>query len=266
MRRHGAIVASFILGCGGGAVVPRGTPGTDGGAAAVGDGSGSGAAGSSSGASGGQGSTGAAGSRPGTIACAAASCKAATQVCCDQVFPAGPGEFACTPIGQCQQGGATLSCTSAADCAKSEVCCFSPSTATANLLAGGMATCQASCASGEAQLCLTNAECASGRTCQQTEAALPMACRDAPDRDASGTFSPASGSEGLGGDCTVNLSSPGDAGYQATCACPQGTCACFGPSSTRIVDFAGCPFCPGGFMSIGPTTEQHIFDLCGFTR
>ena len=46
----------------------------------------------------------------------------------------------------------------------------------------------------------------------------------------------------------------GDAGYQATCACPQGTCACLG-ASTSVVSFTGCPNCP---------TPEEAFTLCGF--
>jgi hypothetical protein len=46
----------------------------------------------------------------------------------------------------------------------------------------------------------------------------------------------------------------GDAGYQATCACPQGTCACFG-SATNVVSFTGCPSCP---------IAEEVFMLCGF--
>lgn len=44
--------------------------------------------------------------------------------------------------------------------------------------------------------------------------------------------------------------------YQATCACPQGTCACVG-SSTNIVTFTGCPTCP---------TLPQAFKLCGFPQ
>jgi hypothetical protein len=44
--------------------------------------------------------------------------------------------------------------------------------------------------------------------------------------------------------------------YQATCACPQGTCACVGLSTT-IVAFTGCPTCP---------TLPQAFALCGFPQ
>jgi hypothetical protein len=55
--------------------------------------------------------------------------------------------------------------------------------------------------------------------------------------------------------CTVTFGETcGDAGYQTVCACPQGTCACLG-SSTSVVSFAGCPACP---------TNAEAFTLCGF--
>jgi hypothetical protein len=251
-----ALVAFFALGCGSAIVTaPNGTSGADGGGPFDGDG-----AESSSGASGGS------GSRAGTVACATVTCPTATQVCCAQ--PLGPGFLGdpeCTPIGQCQDG-ANLSCSSAAECAPSQVCCFTPSTETADLLAGGTAACQSSCSAGQAQLCTTNAECTSGLTCQETSAGLPTTCRDAPEGDGS-SASPAGGPASTPGECTSTLTSTaGGKSYQATCACPEGTCACFGPSSsTRIVSFTGCPFCPGE-GSIGPTTSERVFALCGFPQ
>ena len=44
--------------------------------------------------------------------------------------------------------------------------------------------------------------------------------------------------------------------YQATCACPQSTCACVG-ASTNTVAFTGCPTCP---------TLPQAFKLCGFPQ
>jgi hypothetical protein len=45
--------------------------------------------------------------------------------------------------------------------------------------------------------------------------------------------------------------------YFVSCACPQGTCACQGPSST-FVAFAGCPACP--------TSPEQMFAACGFPQ
>src|ERR1019366_591419 len=57
------------------------------------------------------------------------------------------------------------------------------------------------------------------------------------------------------GECTMMYEEAcGDASYQTTCACPQGTCACFG-ASTTVVNFQGCPTCP---------TTAEAFALCGF--
>jgi hypothetical protein len=44
--------------------------------------------------------------------------------------------------------------------------------------------------------------------------------------------------------------------YQVSCACPAGSCACFGPT-TSIVSFAGCPTCP---------TIAQAFQACGFPQ
>jgi hypothetical protein len=48
----------------------------------------------------------------------------------------------------------------------------------------------------------------------------------------------------------------GGKSYQVTCACPQGTCACFGDTTT-VVPFAGCPKCPG---------PSQAFVICGFSH
>lgn len=59
--------------------------------------------------------------------------------------------------------------------------------------------------------------------------------------------------------CVTNQDESCDDGglvYQATCACPQGTCVCSG-SSTTTVAFTGCPTCP---------TLPQAFKLCGFPQ
>jgi len=45
--------------------------------------------------------------------------------------------------------------------------------------------------------------------------------------------------------------------YLVSCACPQGTCACQGPSSS-FVAFTGCPACP--------TSPEQMFAACGFPQ
>jgi hypothetical protein len=215
------------------------------------------------GASGGMGPTAALG----MVACGASICPAASQVCCVTSFaPGGPGSSECTPKGQCTDSAA-LSCSSAASCPKPQVCCFSPSTATAELLAGGTAQCQASCDAGQAQICAANGECSAGQTCQQTGAPIPMACQAAPTNASTRcTLDGGSATSVFGGQCATTFSATcGGTTYQATCACPQGTCACFG-ASTHVVAFTGCPFCPGSPDSIGPATMQDIVELCGFPQ
>ena len=81
-------------------------------------------------------------------------------------------------------------------------------------------------------------------------------------------FSPSAGigpgcmpSNGTGGgtyghnECTISYAETcGGSEYQATCACPQSTCACFG-SSTQVISFTGCPSCPA---------PAQVYELCGF--
>lgn len=43
--------------------------------------------------------------------------------------------------------------------------------------------------------------------------------------------------------------------YQVICACPEGTCACLGPS-THVAAFGNCPYCP--------QQDQVVYALCGF--
>ena len=67
------------------------------------------------------------------------------------------------------------------------------------------------------------------------------------------------GSSG-GGQCSAMFSETcGGISFDVSCACPQGTCACFGPTTT-VVAFSGCPVCPG------PNSESSVFALCGFPR
>jgi hypothetical protein len=54
----------------------------------------------------------------------------------------------------------------------------------------------------------------------------------------------------------------GSTNYQVSCACPRGSCVCFGPT-THVVAFAGCPSCPGPGSNVAHTTDQ-VLALCGF--
>jgi hypothetical protein len=71
------------------------------------------------------------------------------------------------------------------------------------------------------------------------------------------------GSSGGNGQCTSDFSETcGSRSYQVVCACPQGSCACFGPSSTTAISYAGCPDCPG--IGIDSTTSDDLLTRCGF--
>lgn len=70
--------------------------------------------------------------------------------------------------------------------------------------------------------------------------------------------------------CFVRLTETcGNTSYYATCRCPQGTCGCFGPT-TSVANFPGCPYCPGETLTDagGPwgtgINPHDVFALCGF--
>jgi hypothetical protein len=213
---------------------------------------------------------------PGTVLCGAGACNSTTQVCCAAGFsPGAPTQDSCAPIGDCLTGG-SLSCSSAASCPEPEVCCFSASTTSADPLQGGSARCQSSCSPDQTQICATSAECPQGQACMETGGELSAVCQYAVTNPAVRActlqgIGPAGG--GMGGldECITTVSATcGGQSYQATCACPNGTCACFGPSSGHVVTFPGCPsFCPGAGggpngAGIGPTSPAYVLALCGF--
>lgn len=105
----------------------------------------------------------------GTMACPqggdASACDVGTSVCCTCPSCAVPFPTICLPtFPRCVPGGVydSLTCGSAANCPGAAVCCAS--FATASRLGG--ATCEASCAAEQVQLCTGSTECAHGKTCQ----------------------------------------------------------------------------------------------------
>lgn len=101
---------------------------------------------------------------------------------------------------------------------------------------------------------------------------------DTTDADASTACSPSPSGAGrfFGSEqCTTMMQETcGGTTYYATCACPQGTCGCVGPT-TRVVNFTGCPYCPTqmpmdlpGVSGSGPSgmgiSASEVFALCGF--
>jgi hypothetical protein len=87
-------------------------------------------------------------------------------------------------------------------------------------------------------------------------------CGDAlPDASNPGCTQTSGGGSGGNGQCTSNFGETcGAMSYQVVCACPQASCVCFAGGSTHVVDYAGCPYCPGG----GPMTMDDAYTLCGF--
>jgi hypothetical protein len=76
-----------------------------------------------------------------------------------------------------------------------------------------------------------------------------------------------SGGTNGSGTCTSQFGETcGSTNYQVVCGCPQGTCVCFGDTTT-VVKFDGCPSCPAPVAtSPGATTSQELFKLCGFPQ
>ena len=95
------------------------------------------------------------------VACGNERCDAATEVCCASV-----GGFGCiSNTKTCN--GAVLDCTSADDCAGSDVCCLSFTAPT-----GSASSCKDRCVGmntdRERQLCSNDAECMGNRSCIAT--------------------------------------------------------------------------------------------------
>jgi len=82
--------------------------------------------------------------------------------------------------------------------------------------------------------------------------------------DAAGCVGGGSGGGAGGGSCMSQVEETcAGTNYQVVCSCPQGTCVCFG-SSTKIVAFMGCPYCPMSSVGPGSLNLQDLFGLCGF--
>jgi hypothetical protein len=100
-------------------------------------------------------------------------------------------------------------------------------------------------------------------------ASADCGCRTGPmagtSSDASTCTPMGGGGGGGGGQCTFTGSEMcGGTSYQVVCACPQGNCACIGPS-TKVIPFAGCPNCGSGLPLNPPSTMfADLFVQCGF--
>jgi hypothetical protein len=93
------------------------------------------------------------------------------------------------------------------------------------------------------------------------DAAPPMV----PDAESTACTKSGGGGGGGGGECMTTFSETcGSTNYQVSCACPRGSCVCFGPT-THVVGFAGCPSCPGFGPNPAITTDD-VLALCGFPR
>lgn len=127
------------------------------------------------------------------------------------------------------------------------------------------------CASngGEPVGCITSASGSSNDLAQKTAGCIldtGGACDclgAAPVPADGGCVQTGGGSSGGNNQCTADISETcGSTNYQVVCACPQGSCACFGESSTTSISYDGCPTCPG--IGIDSTTMTDLLTRCGF--
>jgi hypothetical protein len=83
--------------------------------------------------------------------------------------------------------------------------------------------------------------------------------------DASGECTHNGGSSSTGnGQCSSTLAEVcGSKNYQVICSCPQGSCVCFGDTTT-VVPFSHCPYCPGITSDEPGPTPEETFAACGF--
>lgn len=111
----------------------------------------------------------------GAVACGGGGdfCVLPNLTCCT-VGGGGMATFSCAPdASQCPDGTtSTASCSSSASCESGQVCCR---TGGGGGPAGGNATtsCEASCADGDAQICIDDAECGAGGSCNNGVCGAP---------------------------------------------------------------------------------------------
>ncbi len=160
------LAGTSFLACGGGddSVASGGDGGADG--TVAGDDGGGGGGDDGGGGGGGDGATGegggkgdggggGGGSNPGQISCGAATCSAASQLCCDPLGDAGP---------ECREAGANCNglefqCDETADCDAGNVCCLE--------LAPPRARCRNNCTGpGRYEECKLDSECGDGGACK----------------------------------------------------------------------------------------------------
>jgi hypothetical protein len=109
--------------------------------------------------------------------------------------------------------------------------------------------------------CVLNAADSCG--CPRTFGGLPAA-----DASTGCSLGFSSGGLGGGGECAVNYTKTcGSTNYRAVCACPQANCVCYAGATSKVIPFAGCPYCPGiGANAAGPITANDLFVACGFPQ
>ena len=111
------------------------------------------------------------GGSSGSVQCGLTTCDAATAQCCAQIGLGGAFTGTCSPKSAPCPGLVTLACTSSTNCPSGDQCCLSVVLGGPAGL-GAMATCETACGQGGPngslllQLCATDAECSSGKTCR----------------------------------------------------------------------------------------------------
>jgi hypothetical protein len=175
-------------------------------------------------------------------------CEKPNLTCCTPGGGAGQGANAATcqaSADACPMGTVTISsCSSAASCAGSEVCCRTPNAPAAGGAMGGGAmgggagnngttsSCADSCAAGSVQVCLSDAECGAGFNCGNNGTCVAAPCTGAANGCAAGAICCRGGGAGAVGACVAPAAGGAcpNAGQRRLCAldtdCPAGnSCA-----------------------------------------
>jgi hypothetical protein len=119
----------------------------------------------------------------GAVQCGPAGnyCIDPARTCCITAAGGGQGggnTFSCAADASSCPAGTTSSqaCSNAASCGTGDVCCRAAGGGGAQGGGNQSTTCEASCAAGSVQLCVTNAECGSGNQCNANGTCGPIPC------------------------------------------------------------------------------------------
>ncbi len=186
---------------------------------------------------------------------------ASSEVCCVTGGAGGGGmggrarTFSCAATtNACPTGALAVACTSAGACGTGQQCCYLPSANAPS--ATNVTECASSCPAGARQTCATNADCATGGTCEPQSGGVYgfMTCRVAPPcmstADCAMGQVCCAGAAGAANSCQTGTTCP--AGLPQICG--PGDCAMGQVCCTSPADGGGASSCQSGMACPGGTT------------